>query len=172
MGKAPRLVPIDNTIPADAYGLFVGTRCRQSRAPSLPLLEESRASPLARSGTNACPSPGSRSTTTSMETTTPLQSSCCFHFIVVIPKAISSYETHMMIIGSYYECWCWWANYVSVIQMTDVGLGICGLEGRQVVMASDFVMEQFCFVKKSLIRRGTGTIRSTWYSTHYWFLPL
>uniref|UniRef100_A0A453K5P8 Uncharacterized protein n=4 Tax=Aegilops tauschii subsp. strangulata TaxID=200361 RepID=A0A453K5P8_AEGTS len=51
------------------------------------------------------------------------------------------------------------ANYVSVIQMTDVGLGICGLEGRQVVMASDFVMEQFCFVKKSLIRRGTGTIR-------------
>lgn len=43
--------------------------------------------------------------------------------------------------------------------MTDVGLGICGLEGRQVVMASDFVMEQFCFVKKSLIRRGTGTIR-------------
>uniref|UniRef100_A0A453K5N7 Uncharacterized protein n=1 Tax=Aegilops tauschii subsp. strangulata TaxID=200361 RepID=A0A453K5N7_AEGTS len=84
--------------------------------------------------------------------------------------------------------------------MTDVGLGICGLEGRQVVMASDFVMEQFCFVKKSLIRRGTGTISqiqyqynghmecgildtspllksmtstmSTWYSTHYWFLPL
>ncbi|MBA0612196.1 hypothetical protein Godav_012831, partial [Gossypium davidsonii] len=35
------------------------------------------------------------------------------------------------------------ANDVSMIQMADVGVGICGQEGRQAVMASDFAMGQF-----------------------------
>ncbi|MED6186482.1 hypothetical protein PIB30_067061 [Stylosanthes scabra] len=47
-----------------------------------------------------------------------------------------------------------WANDVSMIQMADVGVGICGQEGRQAVMASDFAMGQFQFLKKLLLVHG------------------
>ncbi|KAK3017768.1 hypothetical protein RJ639_005084 [Escallonia herrerae] len=43
------------------------------------------------------------------------------------------------------------ANDVSMIQMADVGVGICGQEGRQAVMASDFAMGQFRFLKRLLL---------------------
>ncbi|KAL4381930.1 hypothetical protein AHAS_Ahas04G0182700 [Arachis hypogaea] len=46
------------------------------------------------------------------------------------------------------------ANDVSMIQMADVGVGICGQEGRQAVMASDFAMGQFQFLKKLLLVHG------------------
>ncbi|KAE9622304.1 putative phospholipid-translocating ATPase [Lupinus albus] len=46
------------------------------------------------------------------------------------------------------------ANDVSMIQMADVGVGICGQEGRQAVMASDFAMGQFRFLKKLLLVHG------------------
>ncbi|KAK1563068.1 hypothetical protein Q3G72_021769 [Acer saccharum] len=37
---------------------------------------------------------------------------------------------------------------VSMIQMADVGVGICGQEGRQAVMASDLAIGQFRFLKR------------------------
>ncbi|KAF3786705.1 Phospholipid-transporting ATPase 1 [Nymphaea thermarum] len=40
------------------------------------------------------------------------------------------------------------ANDVSMIQMADVGVGTSGQEGRQAVMASDFAMGQFRFLKR------------------------
>lgn len=46
------------------------------------------------------------------------------------------------------------ANDVSMIQMADVGVGICGQEGRQAVMASDFAMGQFRFLKQLLLVHG------------------
>ncbi|KAL5079663.1 hypothetical protein RYX36_008084 [Vicia faba] len=46
------------------------------------------------------------------------------------------------------------ANDVSMIQMADVGVGICGQEGRQAVMASDFAMGQFQFLKRLLLVHG------------------
>ncbi|RXI01583.1 hypothetical protein DVH24_014932 [Malus domestica] len=46
------------------------------------------------------------------------------------------------------------ANDVSMIQMADVGVGICGQEGRQAVMASDFAMGQFRFLKTLLLVHG------------------
>ncbi|KAL5974812.1 hypothetical protein ACLOJK_031483 [Asimina triloba] len=46
------------------------------------------------------------------------------------------------------------ANDVSMIQMADVGVGICGQEGRQAVMASDFAMGQFRFLKRLLLVHG------------------
>ncbi|XP_042045795.1 phospholipid-transporting ATPase 1-like [Salvia splendens] len=46
------------------------------------------------------------------------------------------------------------ANDVSMIQMADVGVGICGQEGRQAVMASDFAMGQFKFLKRLLLVHG------------------
>lgn len=46
------------------------------------------------------------------------------------------------------------ANDVSMLQMADVGVGICGQEGRQAVMASDFAMGQFCFLKRLLLVHG------------------
>ncbi|GJN07971.1 hypothetical protein PR202_ga25852 [Eleusine coracana subsp. coracana] len=46
------------------------------------------------------------------------------------------------------------ANDVSMIQMADVGVGICGQEGRQAVMASDFAMGQFHFLKRLLLVHG------------------
>ncbi|KAF3771903.1 Phospholipid-transporting ATPase 1 [Nymphaea thermarum] len=42
-------------------------------------------------------------------------------------------------------------NDVSMIQMADVGVGISGQEGRQAVMASDFAMGQFRFLKRVLM---------------------
>ncbi|KAK4782842.1 hypothetical protein SAY86_007216 [Trapa natans] len=46
------------------------------------------------------------------------------------------------------------ANDVSMIQMADVGVGICGQEGRQAVMASDFAMGQFRFLERLLLVHG------------------
>lgn len=46
------------------------------------------------------------------------------------------------------------ANDVSMLQMADVGVGICGQEGRQAVMASDFAMGQFRFLKRLLLVHG------------------
>ncbi|CAN6469461.1 unnamed protein product [Victoria cruziana] len=46
------------------------------------------------------------------------------------------------------------ANDVSMIQMADVGVGISGQEGRQAVMASDFAMGQFRFLKRLLLVHG------------------
>ncbi|KAL3678117.1 hypothetical protein R1sor_021073 [Riccia sorocarpa] len=46
------------------------------------------------------------------------------------------------------------ANDVSMIQMADVGIGISGQEGRQAVMASDFAMGQFRFLKRLLLVHG------------------
>ncbi|KAI5429714.1 hypothetical protein KIW84_034332 [Lathyrus oleraceus] len=40
------------------------------------------------------------------------------------------------------------ANDVSMIQMEDVSVGICGQEGRQMAMTSDFTMGQFQFLKR------------------------
>ncbi|KAF3774981.1 Phospholipid-transporting ATPase 1 [Nymphaea thermarum] len=42
------------------------------------------------------------------------------------------------------------ANDVSMIQMADVGVGMSGQERRQAVMASDFAMGQFRFLKSTL----------------------
>ncbi|KAF3773814.1 Phospholipid-transporting ATPase 1 [Nymphaea thermarum] len=39
------------------------------------------------------------------------------------------------------------ANDLSMIQMADVGVGLSGHEGCQAVMASDFAMGQFRFLK-------------------------
>ncbi|XWS68900.1 hypothetical protein CRYUN_Cryun04dG0133400 [Craigia yunnanensis] len=39
------------------------------------------------------------------------------------------------------------ANDVSMIQAAHIGIGISGLEGMQAVMASDFAIAQFCFLK-------------------------
>ncbi|MBA0767013.1 hypothetical protein Gotri_015994 [Gossypium trilobum] len=41
-----------------------------------------------------------------------------------------------------------------MIQMADVGVGICGWEGRQALMASDFAMGQFRFLKRLLLVHG------------------
>ncbi|KAK4797757.1 hypothetical protein SAY86_030083 [Trapa natans] len=46
------------------------------------------------------------------------------------------------------------ANDVSMIQMADVGVGLCGQEGRQAVMASDFAMGQFRFLERLLLVHG------------------
>ncbi|KAG6541423.1 hypothetical protein Mapa_017201 [Marchantia paleacea] len=46
------------------------------------------------------------------------------------------------------------ANDVSMIQMADVGVGLSGQEGRQAVMASDFSMGQFRFLKRLLLVHG------------------
>jgi phospholipid-transporting ATPase len=46
------------------------------------------------------------------------------------------------------------ANDVSMLQMADVGVGISGQEGRQAVMASDFAMGQFRFLKRLLLVHG------------------
>ncbi|KAL2621212.1 hypothetical protein R1flu_001417 [Riccia fluitans] len=46
------------------------------------------------------------------------------------------------------------ANDVSMIQMADVGVGLSGQEGRQAVMASDYAMGQFRFLKRLLLVHG------------------
>ncbi|KAJ7294782.1 hypothetical protein O6H91_Y232800 [Diphasiastrum complanatum] len=46
------------------------------------------------------------------------------------------------------------ANDVSMIQTAHVGVGISGQEGRQAVMASDFAMGQFRFLKRLLLVHG------------------
>ncbi|KAE8698885.1 Phospholipid-transporting ATPase 3 [Hibiscus syriacus] len=46
------------------------------------------------------------------------------------------------------------ANDVSMIQAAHIGVGISGLEGMQAVMASDFAIAQFCFLKDLLLVHG------------------
>lgn len=46
------------------------------------------------------------------------------------------------------------ANDVSMIQAANVGVGISGLEGRQAVMASDYAIAQFRFLRKLLLVHG------------------
>uniref|UniRef100_A0A8D8GNP8 Phospholipid-transporting ATPase n=1 Tax=Culex pipiens TaxID=7175 RepID=A0A8D8GNP8_CULPI len=46
------------------------------------------------------------------------------------------------------------ANDVSMIQMADVGVGICGQEGMQAVMASDFTIAKFKILEKLLLVHG------------------
>ena len=46
------------------------------------------------------------------------------------------------------------ANDVSMIQMSDVGVGISGREGMQAVIASDFAMGRFHFLEKLLLVHG------------------
>lgn len=46
------------------------------------------------------------------------------------------------------------ANDVSMIQMADVGVGICGQEGMQAVMASDFAIAKFRILEKLLLIHG------------------
>ncbi|XP_058056504.1 phospholipid-transporting ATPase VD [Anopheles bellator] len=46
------------------------------------------------------------------------------------------------------------ANDVSMIQMADVGVGICGQEGMQAVMASDFSIAKFKLLEKLLLVHG------------------
>ncbi|MED6172682.1 hypothetical protein PIB30_052260 [Stylosanthes scabra] len=62
-----------------------------------------------------------------------------------------------------------WANDVSMIQMADVGVGICGQEGRQAVMASDFAMGQFRFLKKLLLVHGHWNYQRVAYLVLYNF---
>ena len=46
------------------------------------------------------------------------------------------------------------ANDVSMIQMANMGVGIAGVEGMQAVMASDFAIGRFHFLKKLLLVHG------------------
>lgn len=46
------------------------------------------------------------------------------------------------------------ANDVSMLQMADVGVGICGQEGMQAVMASDFAIAKFKMLEKLLLIHG------------------
>ncbi|XP_047316408.1 phospholipid-transporting ATPase 1-like [Impatiens glandulifera] len=61
------------------------------------------------------------------------------------------------------------ANDVSMIQMADVGIGICGQEGRQAVMASDFAMGQFRFLKRLLLVHGHWNYQRIGYLVLYNF---
>jgi len=47
------------------------------------------------------------------------------------------------------------ANDVSMIQMADIGIGIGGNEGMQAVMASDFAMTKFKYLKRLLLVHGS-----------------
>ncbi|KAG2220443.1 hypothetical protein INT45_004185 [Circinella minor] len=46
------------------------------------------------------------------------------------------------------------ANDVSMIQEANVGVGISGVEGRQAVMASDYAIAQFRYLRKLLLVHG------------------
>nr|XP_033783628.1 probable phospholipid-transporting ATPase VB [Geotrypetes seraphini]XP_033783629.1 probable phospholipid-transporting ATPase VB [Geotrypetes seraphini] len=46
------------------------------------------------------------------------------------------------------------ANDVSMIQAADIGIGISGQEGMQAVMASDFAISRFKYLKKLLLVHG------------------
>ena len=61
------------------------------------------------------------------------------------------------------------ANDVSMIQMADVGVGICGQEGRQAVMASDFAMGQFRFLQRLLLVHGHWNYQRIGYLVLYNF---
>ncbi|KAG9144257.1 hypothetical protein Leryth_023513 [Lithospermum erythrorhizon] len=61
------------------------------------------------------------------------------------------------------------ANDVSMIQMADVGVGISGQEGRQAVMAADFAMGQFRFLKRLLLVHGHWNYQRIGYLVLYNF---
>ncbi|KAG0576665.1 hypothetical protein KC19_5G097600 [Ceratodon purpureus] len=61
------------------------------------------------------------------------------------------------------------ANDVSMIQMADVGVGISGQEGRQAVMASDYAIGQFRFLKKLLLVHGHWNYERLGYMVLYNF---
>ncbi|KAH7433506.1 hypothetical protein KP509_07G072400 [Ceratopteris richardii] len=61
------------------------------------------------------------------------------------------------------------ANDVSMIQMADVGVGISGQEGRQAVLASDFAMGQFRFLRRLLLVHGHLNYRRLSYMVLYNF---
>lgn len=61
------------------------------------------------------------------------------------------------------------ANDVSMIQMADVGVGVSGQEGRQAVMASDFAIGQFQFLKKLLLVHGHWNYNRLGYMVLYNF---
>jgi len=46
------------------------------------------------------------------------------------------------------------ANDVSMIQVSNVGIGIMGKEGTQAALAADFIIYRFCFLKKLLFIHG------------------
>lgn len=46
------------------------------------------------------------------------------------------------------------ANDVSMIQSSNVGVGIMGKEGTQAALASDFIIYRFSFLKKLLFVHG------------------
>merc|ERR1719382_2404599 len=46
------------------------------------------------------------------------------------------------------------ANDVSMIQASNVGIGIMGKEGTQAALASDFIIYRFAFLKKLLFVHG------------------
>lgn len=46
------------------------------------------------------------------------------------------------------------ANDVNMIQTADIGIGISGQEGMQAVMASDFAIARFKFLKRLLLVHG------------------
>ena len=45
-------------------------------------------------------------------------------------------------------------NDVSMILEADVGVGICGKEGMQAALASDFSITQFAYLKKLILWHG------------------
>lgn len=53
--------------------------------------------------------------------------------------------------------------------MADVGVGLCGQEGRQAVMASDFAMGQFRFLKRLLLVHGHWNYQRVGYLVLYNF---
>ena len=51
------------------------------------------------------------------------------------------------------------ANDVNMITSAHIGVGICGLEGKQAARASDYVIGQFKFLKKLLFYHGHESLR-------------
>ncbi len=50
------------------------------------------------------------------------------------------------------------ANDVPMIQAAHIGVGISGFEGLQAVMASDFAIAQFQYLKRLLLVRSLASI--------------
>lgn len=78
-------------------------------------------------------------------------------------------QTRILLDNDHYLPFLLGANDVSMIQMADVGVGICGQEGRQAVMASDFAMGQFRFLKRLLLVHGHWNYQRVGYLVLYNF---